>query len=88
MTVISKGISLFEIGMRDTLTPFHDENLFAPKRTCLQTNKAEPMLLASNRLVKNWAQARDIFDVLPMSTQNKHMAVEIHRSQGNSHEKN
>ena len=46
--------------MRDTLTPFHDENLFAPTRTFMQTNKAEPMLLALNRLVKNWAQARDI----------------------------
>ena len=55
--------------MRDTLTPFHDENLFAPTRTFMQTNKAEPMLLALNRLVKNWAQARDIFDVPPMSTQ-------------------
>ena len=75
MTVISKGISLLEIGMRDTLTPFHDENLFAPTRTFMQTNKAEPMLLALNRLVKNWAQARDIpfLTSPPMSTQNKYM---------------
>ena len=78
MTVISKGISWLEIGMRDTLTPFHDENLFAPTRTFMQTNKAEPMLLALNRLVKNWAQARDIpflTSPSPVSTQNKYMAL-------------